>query len=74
MFIGNYNQGIIFGKSIDYIEEYTNVKVYIAERFTKWLVQEKMFPNGRAFVRFIDFNFQRIRANGDIAKLDKKLK
>lgn len=74
MFIGNYNQGIIFGKSLDYLEEYTGLKVYIAEKFTKWLIHVKMFPNGRSFVRYIDFNFQRIRANGEVAKLDRRLK
>lgn len=74
MFIGNYNQGIIFGKSLDYLEEYTENTVYISEPFTKWLVHNKMFPNGRSFVRHINFNFQRIRANGEIAKLDRKLK
>lgn len=73
MFIGNYNQGIIFGKSIDYIEEYTNEKVYIAEPFIMWIVKKKMFPNKKMSIKFINFRFQRIRANGEVARLDRRL-
>ena len=73
MFIGNYNQGIIFGKSIDYIEEYTKERVYIAEQFIMWVVKRKMFPNQKRLIKFINFRFLRIRANGEVAKLDRKL-
>ncbi len=73
MFVGNYNQGIIFANALDYVEEYTENKVFISEKFTFWLVRKKMFPNEKHLIRFIDFKFQRIRANGEIAKLDRKL-
>jgi len=73
MILGNYNQGMILGKAIDYLEEYTNKYKYIAEPFIKWLVHTKCFPNSKTLVRFIKYSFQRIRANGEVAKLDRRL-
>ena len=73
MFVGNYNQGIIFGKSLDFIEEYTQEKVYISEPFIMWVAKKKKFLDRKKLIRFINFRFQRIRANGEVAKLDRKL-
>lgn len=73
MFIGNYYQGMMFAKQIDYLPEYVKIKPYVAEHFIKWLVHKKIFRNNKTFIRFINYSFQRMRANGEIAKLDKKL-
>ena len=73
MFIGNYSQGMIFGKALDYLEEYIKGHVFIAEPFIKWLVHDKMFNYKNIMVRFIDYSFQRVRANGKIAHLDRNL-
>lgn len=73
MFAGNYEQGILFGHGFDYLEEYTNDRIFISEKFTRWLVKNKIYKDQKNLKRFINFRFQRIRADGTVAKLDRKL-
>ena len=73
MFIGNYNQGIVLGESINYLEEYVKNNLFKAELFRKWVIYKYVFPNTRPLVKMIDYSFQRVRANGEIAHLDRNL-
>lgn len=74
MVAGPYKHAITFGKSLDILPEYVKDKLYIAEEFTKYVIDKYCGNDGDpGVVRKIDFNFQRIRATGKIAKQDLKL-
>ena len=73
MFVGNYQQGLVFGQALDYLEEYIKDNIFVAEPFIKWLVHKYCFPDRDTMVRFIDYSFQRVRATGQIAHLDRNL-
>ena len=47
--------------------------MFKAELFRKWVINNYCFPNGRSYIRHINFFFQRIRANGKSAYLDRAI-
>jgi hypothetical protein len=71
-FIGNYKQGIEIGNSILYLEHYIKNNIFNAEKFRKWIIINYCFKNTNPIIKYINFYFQRIRANGKCAILDRR--
>jgi hypothetical protein len=73
-FVGNHNQALIYGSAFNYLHEYSRSTQLKPEAFIKYVIQKKCrLNNKRIYVRFIDFKFKRIRANGEVAKQDINL-
>jgi len=75
MFIGKQKQGIIYGNRFDYLLEYSLENRIITEDFVKYIIIKycSQFCALNMCIRKMDYSFLRIRANGEIAHLDKKI-
>ena len=73
-FVGNHDQALVYGSAYNYLHEYSRTIQLKPEAFIKYVIQKKCKLNKkRSFVRFINFRFKRIRANGEVAKQDINL-
>ncbi len=74
-FIGNHEQGLVYGSAFNYLHEYSRSIRLKPEAFIKYVIDKKCrLNNKRTYVKFINLKFQRIRANGKVAIEDIKLK